>query len=81
MSDIKAKVISLIAERLECDPSKVTETSRFGEDLGFDSLDIVEMIMELESHFSIEIPDKDAEKIMTVGDAIHYIEEQHKQNA
>lgn len=78
MSDIKTKVVSLIAERLECDPSKVTESSRFSEDLGFDSLDTVEMVMELESQFGIEIPDKDAEKIITVGDAIKYIEDSSK---
>jgi acyl carrier protein len=78
MSDIKAKVISLIVKKLERDPSKVTESSRFSEDLGFDSLDTVEIVMELESEFGIEIPDKDAEKIVTVGDAIKYIESQMK---
>jgi len=55
-------------------PDKVTLTSSFTEDLGADSLDIVEMVMELEEQFGVKIPDEDAEKIKTVGEAIRYIQ-------
>jgi acyl carrier protein len=55
-------------------PDKVTPTSSFTEDLGADSLDIVEMVMELEERFLVKIPDEDAEKIKTVGEAIRYIQ-------
>ncbi len=58
-------------------PDKITPTSSFTEDLGADSLDIVEMVMELEEEFGVKIPDEDAEKIKTVGEAIRYIQK-HK---
>ena len=61
-------------EQLDCDPAEVKEDSKFIEDLGADSLDVVELVMALEEKFDIEIPDEDAEKILTVADAIKYIE-------
>jgi acyl carrier protein len=78
MSDVFDKVKSIIAERLSTDESKITENSSFIEDLGADSLDTVELIMQLEEAFNIQIPDEDAEKISTVGDAVKYIEEHAK---
>ena len=75
MANIAEDVKAIIVEKLGVDPSEVTETARFTNDLGADSLDIVELIMEFEKQFNIEIPDDDAgEKIATVGDAIKYIE-------
>ena len=70
LDDVKEVVI----EQLDCDPADVKEDSRFIEDLGADSLDVVELVMALEEKFDIEIPDEDAEKILTVADAIKYIE-------
>ena len=70
LDDVKEVVI----EQLDCDPAEVKEDSKFIEDLGADSLDIVELVMALEEKFDIEIPDEDAEKILTVADAINYIE-------
>jgi acyl carrier protein len=70
LDDVKEVVI----EQLDCDPAEVKEDSRFIEDLGADSLDVVELVMALEEKFDIEIPDEDAEKILTVADAIKYIE-------
>ena len=78
MSEIFDKVRSVIAERLSIDESKITESSSFIEDLGADSLDTVELIMQLEEAFDMQIPDEDAEKLTTVGDAIKYIEEHRK---
>ena len=72
--DVKEVVI----EQLDCDPAEVKEDSRFVEDLGADSLDVVELVMALEEKFDIEIPDEDAEKILTVADAINYIENNAK---
>ena len=70
--DVKA----IIVEKLGVDASEVTETASFQNDLGADSLDIVELIMDFEKQFDIKIPDDDAgDKISTVGDAIKYIEE------
>ncbi len=74
MSDTFGKVKKLIAERLSVDESKIKLESSFIEDLGADSLDTVELIMQLEEVFHIQIPDDDAEKIATVGDAVKYIE-------
>ena len=74
MSETFDKVKSIIAEKLSVDASKISETSSFIEDLGADSLDTVELIMQLEEAFGIQIPDEDAEKISTVGDAVKYIE-------
>ena len=72
--EILAKVKELVAERLGVDDDEVTEDAKFIDDLGADSLDIVELIMDLESEFDLEIPDESAEEITTVGDAVEYIE-------
>jgi len=69
------KVKSVIADQLGVDEDTITMESSFVDDLGADSLDIVELIMGLESEFDIEIPDDQAEKISTVGDAVNYIKE------
>ncbi len=69
------KVKSIIAEQLGVKPEEVTPTASFIDDLGADSLDTVELVMALEEEFGIEIPDEDAEKMSTVGDAVKYIEE------
>ena len=75
MADIEAKVKAIIVDKLGVDESEVVETPNFTQDLGADSLDTVELIMELEKAFNITIPDDAAEKIATVGDAIKFIEE------
>lgn len=67
------KVKKIIVDQLGVDESEVTMEASFIDDLGADSLDIVELIMALEEEFDLEIPDKDAEKIVTVGDAVEYI--------
>ena len=72
---VQDKVKSIVAEQLGVKPEEVTLEAKFVEDLGADSLDTVELVMALEEEFGIEIPDEDAEKITTVGDAIKYIEE------
>ena len=74
MSDVKSKVISIIVDKLGVDEGEVTNEASFTNDLGADSLDTVELIMEFEEEFGIEIPDDDAEKITTVGSAVEYIE-------
>ncbi|MCS7240579.1 MAG: acyl carrier protein [Candidatus Bipolaricaulota bacterium] len=74
MSDVANRVKEIIAEQLMVDLEEITEESTFVDDLGADSLDRVELIMEFEEEFGIEIPDEDAEKITTVGEAIAYIE-------
>jgi acyl carrier protein len=74
MSDISAKVTSIIVDKLGVDAGEVVPTASFTNDLGADSLDTVELIMEFEKEFNISIPDEAAEKIGTVGDAITYIE-------
>ncbi|MDR1170001.1 MAG: acyl carrier protein [Prevotellaceae bacterium] len=76
MADVAAKVKSIIVEKLAVDENEVTPTASFTNDLGADSLDIVELIMEFEKEFGVSIPDEDAEKIVTVGDAVAYIEGQ-----
>ncbi|MDR1582588.1 MAG: acyl carrier protein [Prevotellaceae bacterium] len=76
MADVAAKVKSIIVEKLAVDENEVTPTASFTNDLGADSLDIVELIMEFEKEFGVSIPDEDAEKIVTVGDAVAYIEDQ-----
>jgi len=77
MSEIKTKVISIIVDKLGVEESEVTNEASFTNDLGADSLDTVELIMEFEKEFNIAIPDDQAENIQTVGDAVTYIEE-HK---
>jgi acyl carrier protein len=75
MSDKKAKVIDIIVDKLGVDPSEVTPEASFTNDLGADSLDTVELIMEFEKEFNMSIPDDQAENIQSVGEAIDYIEE------
>ena len=75
--DIFNEVKEVVVEQLNANPDEVKEDSKFVEDLGADSLDVVELVMALEEKFGIEIPDEDAEKIQTVGDAVKYIKE-HK---
>src|SRR5207249_10966345 len=71
---VKDRVIEIVCENLGVNKEQVTEKTSFIEDVGADSLDIVELIMELEEEFEINIPDEQAEKIKTVGEAIEYIE-------
>ena len=78
MSDIASKVKSIIVEKLGVDESEVTPEASFTNDLGADSLDTVELIMEFEKEFNISIPDEQAETITTVGQAIDYLEEHVK---
>ncbi len=75
MADVDAKVKKIISEQLGVPEADVKPESSFVNDLGADSLDTVELVMALEEEFGIEIPDEDAEKITTVGDAVKYIEE------
>lgn len=81
MASVDERVKNIIVEQLGVEESQVTETAKFVEDLGADSLDTVELVMALEEEFSIEIPDEDAEKIATVGDAINYIGEHAEEGA
>ena len=74
MSEIASKVQKIIVDKLGVEESEVVATASFTNDLGVDSLDTVELIMEFEKEFGISIPDDQAEKIQTVGDAISYIE-------
>ena len=78
MSDIEAKVKQIIVDKLSVDEAEVKNEASFSNDLGADSLDTVELIMECEKECKIQIPDDQAEKIQTVGDAIAYIEEKTK---
>ena len=78
MSNIEERVIKMVAEQLGVKEEDIQSTSSFVEDLGADSLDTVELIMEFEKEFDISIPDDQAEKIQTVGEAIRYIEENKK---
>ena len=73
-SSVEDKVKQIIVEQLGVDESEVTPTASFIDDLGADSLDTVELVMALEEGFGMEIPDEDAEKILTVGDALNYID-------
>ncbi len=74
MSDISDKIKAIICDQLMVDPEEVSDESSFVEDLGADSLDTVELIMEFEDEFGIEISDEQAEQISTVGEAIAYLE-------
>lgn len=78
MSDIATRVKAIIVDKLGVDENEVTPEASFTNDLGADSLDTVELIMEFEKEFNIAIPDEEAEKISTVGDAIKYIESNTK---
>ncbi|MDJ0835817.1 MAG: acyl carrier protein [Acidobacteriota bacterium] len=76
MSDTFEEVKAVIAEELEVEEEQITMESIIVDDLGADSLDVVELIMRLEEKFDLEIPDEDAEKIQTVGDAVKFIDSQ-----
>ena len=78
MSDYAHKVKDIIIEKLGVDAEKVTDDASFVEDLGADSLDTVELVMDFEEEFDLEIPDEEAEKLTTVGAAIKYLEEKLK---
>ncbi len=75
MSDIDVKVKEIIVSKLGVDEGQITAEASFTNDLGADSLDTVELVMEFEKAFGMQIPDEDAEKISTVGDAIRYIKD------
>ena len=74
MDDILEKVTEIIIDKLDVDRTKITPEAKFIDDLGADSLDTVELIMQFEEEFEIEIPDEDAEKILSVGQAVSYID-------
>ncbi len=78
MAAVDEKVKQIIVEQLQVDEAEVTPGASFQEDLGADSLDVVELVMQFEEAFDIQIPDEDAEKIKTVKDAIDYIEKNQK---
>ena len=78
---IEEKVTDIIVEQLGVNPEQVTPQASFIEDLGADSLDIVELVMAFEEEFSVEVPDEDAEKLQTVGDVINYIKDRAKQQS
>ena len=78
---VQDKVRSIIAEQLGVKAEEVTPPAKFIDDLGADSLDTVELVMALEEEFGVEIPDEEAEKLITVGDAMKYIEEKAGQKA
>lgn len=71
--DILVRITKIVVDRLGVEESEVKEAASFKEDLGADSLDVVELVMELEDEFDLEISDEDAEKIATVGDVVNYI--------
>ncbi|MFL5140515.1 MAG: acyl carrier protein [Microvirga sp.] len=75
MSDISERVKKIVVEHLGVDEAKVTEQASFVDDLGADSLDTVELVMAFEKEFDIDIPDEEAEKLRTVGDAMSYLHE------
>jgi acyl carrier protein len=79
MAEVQEKIKQIIVDELGVDEAEVTENARFIEDLGADSLDLVELVMRFEEEFGIEIPDEDAEKIQAVRDAYNYVE-QHKKD-
>ncbi|WP_242319480.1 acyl carrier protein [Bacillus cereus group sp. BfR-BA-01349] len=74
MADVLERVTKIIVDRLGVEETEVVPAASFKEDLGADSLDVVELVMQLEDEFEMEISDEDAEKIATVGDAVTYIE-------
>ncbi len=76
--ELEQKVKEIIADQLGVEIEKLTDDAKFVDDLGADSLDVVELIMAFEEEFGIEIPDEDAEKIQTVGDVINYLKEKVK---
>jgi acyl carrier protein len=78
--EIEAKVIEIVAEQMGADKAKITRQTSFVEDLNADSLDTVELVMEFEDEFETSIPDEQAEKIRTVGEAIDFIKQAHGLN-
>ena len=80
MSEIEQQIVPLIAEKLGVKPSEVTLDASFTNDLGADSLDTVELMLDFEKKFNITIPDDQQENIVTVGDVIRLIEEEQKKN-
>ncbi|MGB6042772.1 MAG: acyl carrier protein [Pirellulales bacterium] len=74
MASVEERVIDIVAEQLGADKEKITTGTHFVNDLGADSLDTVELVMELEEEFDINIPDEAAEKIQTIGEAVSHIE-------
>jgi acyl carrier protein len=74
MSSVEEKVKRIIEEKLSVNPDQITLSAKFAEDLKADSLDTVELVMALEDEFGLDIPDEEADKIKTVGDAVKYIE-------
>jgi len=74
MSSVSEKVKQIVVQQLGVSPDQVTDNAKFIEDLGADSLDQVELVMALEEEFGSDIPDEDAEKLTTVGDAVKYVE-------
>ena len=78
MASVQERVIDIVAEQLGADKEKITMETHFVNDLGADSLDTVELVMELEEEFDITIPDDAAEKIQTIGEAVKHIEAQTK---
>ncbi|MCD5417221.1 acyl carrier protein [Candidatus Bipolaricaulota bacterium] len=80
MIDIAERVKAIIADQLMVDIEQVTDNALFTDDLGADSLDTIELVMEFEDEFGLEIPDEDAEKLITVLDAITYLEQQLAEN-
>ncbi|MBM7659395.1 acyl carrier protein [Bacillus mesophilus] len=74
MADVLERVTKIVVDRLGVDEAEVKVEAKFKDDLGADSLDVVELVMELEDEFDMEISDEDAEKIVTVGDAVNYIQ-------
>ena len=75
MEDIEQKVMDIVSEQMGVERSQITAQSSFVNDLGADSLDTVELVMEFEDAFNIQVPDEDAEKIQTVKEAVNYIKE------
>ena len=73
-NDLEQAIRKIVAQQLDVEAGQVTMEARFIDDLGADSLDIVELVMTIEEEFDIEIPDEEAEKIITVGDAVAYVE-------
>ncbi len=76
--DVQGRIKQIIVDELGVDEGEVTANARFIDDLGADSLDLVELVMRFEEEFGIEIPDEDAEKIQSVGDAYNYVEQNQK---
>ena len=79
MENLENKIKEIIVDKLGIEQSEITDSASFTNDLGADSLDTVELIMEFEKEFNVSIPDEEAEKIQTVGDAVAYLKENVKQ--